>query len=347
MTNNNKTGWIYHLKREQILPEIVRRNLETTGTVDELRKRLSDFIKTNPIIKEINTMSFTDQESQTEFTNSTAHNMDRPIVLHQPTDVDILETVRKWNINYDGGNEATEFLERIEELAELYNIPVDRLTRTLPEKLRNRALEWYRNNHLTWQNWDDFRTAFQNHFLSRRHRIKLEDDIRRRTQGTREKGKDYVTSLQTMFRRLGDTTEADQLERIYDNLRIEYRMYIRRQDFRTLTELTEYIEQYEDLINESPRTTSHGLAEDTTKSTHGPVRIDPTKTQKTTNPFQTPTQQFNRTTDCWRCGQTGHTRFQCSNAPIALCSQCGQHGDFRQCPCRAGNELRGPTNNYN
>lgn len=37
---------------------------------------------------------------------------------------------------------------------------------------------------------------------------------------------------------------------------------------------------------------------------------------------------------CWRCGQTGHRRLQCTGKRILFCSRCGRRGiQSRDCPC--------------
>lgn len=369
------TSWIYQLRKDELIDEAELRQLDSSGGVEELRKRLAEFVRENEgqedadkrgevdelrkQISDFNTETETENppprsiplvDDQNRHRMAEAQNQNPALPQNLPgppfgpNDAEVLEIVRKWNVHFDGGNEALEFLERFEELATLYNIPFNRLTRTLPDKLRNRALEWFRNNHTLFHSWQEFRTEFQNYFLSRRHRIKLDDDIRRRTQGAREKGKDFVTTMQTMYRRLGQVPPADQLERIYENLRLEYRLYIRRQDFRNLSELLIFIEQYEDLMREQPRHTNHGIQDGPSSSSTPPVSppvVAPPKPTSNRNPFTPPT--FNRGTDCWRCGQHGHTRFRCPNAYTPLCSFCGRHGDSRQCPCQSENGQRGPS----
>lgn len=108
--------------------------------------------------------------------------------------------------------------------------------------------------------------------------MRLEDDIRRRTQLAREKGKEFVTTMQTMYRRLGQVQMADQIERIYENLRAEYRLYIRRQDFRTLSELIVFIEQYEEIMREQVRHTSHGIEDGPHTTQTPPLRLPVTTT---------------------------------------------------------------------
>lgn len=145
----------------------------------------------------------------------------------------------------------------------------------------------------------------------------------------------------------------------YENLRPEYRLYIRRQDFHTLSELLIFIEQYEELIREQPRHTNHGIHEgpntplEKPTPPNKPVKSPPFQPNPFTQPIlgwpgsisarQPPPTSFNRETDCWRCGQSGHTRFKCPNPYFALCSYCGRPGDRRRCPCQSENGQRGPS----
>lgn len=263
----------------------------------------------------------------------------------EETDASIIGKVRKWNVMYDGGTDPMEFIERMEELAGCYEIPVDRLARTLPDKLKGRALEWYRNNRNTWQTWVEFTNEFRTFFLPRRYRIKLEDEVRKRLQGVKEKGKEFVTVIQTMYRRLGEGDQTVIIERIYDNLRTEYRHYIKPTDFRTMSELVIMIERYEELVAEQVRAPNHGVKDDTNEPEPRIVTPKPPKTH--TNPFigpaiGTPTRPYNRETDCWRCSQPNHSRFQCTNPQIQFCSRCGVKGP-RTCACRSENANGGPA----
>ena len=45
---------------------------------------------------------------------------------------------------------------------------------------------------------------------------------------------------------------------------------------------------------------------------------------------------------CWRCGQSGHSRESCRRPPILFCSRCGKVGtQSRDCPCRRRPEKSG------
>lgn len=335
----NKTGWIYNLRKDELIVIMEENGLDPIGTSDDLRKRLSEFIRENPNRIKTTTLDQPNEHSNTEKKNSQpstssasgdslstmeiqkviSETVNHVLNQHHPdhdrrpdqnreqpnnpepnlahANMGPMEKMRKWNVHFDGGNDALDFLERLEELADCYDVPRDQLLRILPDKLRNRALQWLRNNRDNWQHWEAFCEDFRTFFLPRRYRIKLEDEIRRRTQGTREKGKDFVTHIQTMFRHLGRTDREIELERIYDNLRTEYRMYIKRQDFRTLPELLSLIEQYEDLLKEGQRVTNHVVYNESrclnpfrnTQERPPPASAQPTETE------------YNRHTHCWHC----------------------------------------------
>lgn len=83
-------------------------------------------------------------------------------------------------------------------------------------------------------------------------------------QGDREPCKSFVVSLSTLIRRRGGYSEEDKLERIYNNLKPGYKLYIRRSEVKTLPELLSRAEEYESILRE--RTTYR-----TSPVTHPPV----------------------------------------------------------------------------
>lgn len=166
----------------------------------------------------------------------------------------VIDQVRKWSVKYEGGRDPLAFVERLEELAEVYMVNIDLLPKIMPEVLCNTALQWYRNNNEHWDNWADFKQDFLRFFLPARYFERLEDDIRQRRQHAREKYKDYVLAIQTLMRHAGYSSEQ-RLERIFRNSHPDYLLYIRRRDFSSLTELLTLAEDYEG-IHEGHRRTS-------------------------------------------------------------------------------------------
>lgn len=360
---DGKTSWIYHLNKEELQAEAKKFGLCPNGTVDELRARLSTFIKEgkpepSACASKINSTS--DPES------------------------DLLNKVRKWNCHFDGGRDAVSFLERLEELRDSYGITPDRLLRALPEVFRGKALLWYRNNKALWTSWDDFMESFRLFYLPPRYKLKIEDEIRNRTQGDRETVREYVTAIQTLIRRHGNMPAEQQLERIYSNLRPSYRHYIRRVDFKNLPELLVLGEEYENVCREEetfrpPPTPSQSFMPETSyqgrmlpKKTSMAAEVGNPQPQQTRlsdsknkqcsydqnrnsqpSTLQTTSSRgtFDRKECCWRCGDRGHMRFYCRNPPKIFCSFCGQSGKMtKDCSCHphSGNRqgagrVGGPT----
>ncbi|XP_018787988.1 PREDICTED: uncharacterized protein LOC108968407 [Bactrocera latifrons] len=155
---------------------------------------------------------------------------------HMVTFAPIIDQVRKWSVKYDGGRDPLAFVERLEELSEVYMINVDILPRTMPELLRGNALQWYRNNNEHCKSWSTFKKDFLRFFLPARYFERLEDNIRQRKQHVQEKYKDYVLAMQNLMRKAGYNPE-ERLERIFRNSHTDYLLYIRRRDFETLAEL--------------------------------------------------------------------------------------------------------------
>lgn len=398
----NSTGWVYRLKKDELIQRLTVHGADTTGTVEQLRKRLCGIIRSNinmvdpadPNPKPIPSTSAgssnmaernTDRPPTPTNTPKSAnlgdvewlirqqmHNMGAPVHAEpdanpgiQPHDAAVApppgelpgippalppfdavaaDTIRKWNIKFEGGTDAHGFLERLEELADCYQVPRDQIPRMLPEKLHGQALEWYRNYRGNWTSYEDFAADFRKFYLPRQHHDKLEEEIRRRTQGTRENGRDYALHMLTLYRRLGPTPPETQLSRIYGNLRVDVRLQIKRREFTTLAELLDLIDVYENLLKEMPRTPNHLMTPPPAKPRPAPIAEPGSGNLVLARPGNQATAGFNRATSCWRCGQDGHTRYNCPNARIPLCSYCGlRQAKPHLCHCQAGNDQRAPV----
>ena len=204
----------------------------------------------------------------------------------------IMDQVRKWSVKYDGKSSSPlSFIERVEELAETYSLPLDVLPKAMTEMLISRALDWLRNNNKKWVTWNAFRDDFLKFFLPARHFKRLEDNIRNRSQQIRETCKDYVLALQDLMRQ-ANYDDSKQLERIYDNSLPEYQLHIKRSEFNTLEEFLVLAEDYERIkrLNQ-PRNVRDGVAR---------LELDPV--------------DFRRA--CRKCAQVGHFSRYCRNARV-------------------------------
>lgn len=86
-------------------------------------------------------------------------------------------------------------------------------------------------------------------------------------QGTTETAAEYATRLQTLRRRHGQISATARLTRLYQNMRPEYRRYMKHTEFTTVQELLQLASKYEQLIaRNSPRKGSTGQRSQATGS---------------------------------------------------------------------------------
>ncbi|XP_017466910.1 PREDICTED: uncharacterized protein LOC108359520 [Rhagoletis zephyria] len=217
------------------------------------------------------------------------------------SNAEVMSTVRRWDVHYSGGDALHDFLDRIEKLAECYRILPDQLLPTLPEILRGKALQWFRVQRQQITTWARFRAGAEKFFLPKRHITQLEDTIRQRKQMHREKAKDYILALQTLIRQHPVMCYENHLERIYDGLRAEYRLFVKRSEFQTIEELMELTDEYELLKNEEAR-----------------------QSRQAAHSLSTISNRYDARNTCWRCKRRGHQRYHCHYPRRLFCSRCGQ-----------------------
>ena len=247
-----------------------------------------------------------------------------------------MDKVRKWSTRYDGQRNVLEFLERVEEQADAFQIDKNLLPRMMPELLKDNALLWYRNNNQGWGTWESFKEDLKAYFLPARYLERLEDEIKDRRQGHGESFKMYVIALQDMMRHAGYDREK-QLARIFRNSRGEYQHYIRRQDFRDLKELIQLAEDFEMLKEQE--SAEQQLRQVGATTAAGPPRntIRPRRSQGSRGDAGSLERIPNPQTACRRCGLQGHRYRGCANAAVLFCWRCGKR-NVRTIECCQGNE---------
>lgn len=390
-TPDPKFNWIEQLNKETLVLELRKFGLDTGGKSAELKLRLRRFFNTgydpdDPI--------FIAQAPAPHPFELPAHlqpaplqpppvlqkpQAQPPVISVQPAPVNPLDVVRKWNIYFDGTGDSVSFLERIQELTAIYQFTDAQLLNTVPQLLRGKALLWCRNNRNNWRIWKDFLADFEIFYLPPRYRIKLREEIYNRTQGENEKFKDYVIAIQTLMRRLGDFSRNEQITRIYENMKPEYKTYIKPDDFDNLAYLVMLAEQYEQVQAEvknyrppppvskayftetayssrpkHPETTPLKVAQIPAKPK--PEKVSPRTPEKSSVENKTQVNQpshpnkvypdYTRNTSCWRCGRRSHMRDDCRSQPKLFCSWCGQLGTMtKNCNCPKPENLNNSQTN--
>jgi len=315
-------SWIYRLNKPQIIAEAGKRNLDASGTIDDIRRRLSQHLDEHP------------EMPGTGATHTAMGPSPAPTLLIPPPSPlpplppmgpdsgtsrsKAMNQIRKWGCHFDG-RDPLSFLERVTELQRQYHFADDLILDGLPELLRGKALLWYRNFRDEWQSLEGFQRAFRRQYLPRRYEARLTREIQDRRQRPDEPFTDYASDLLTMMRRAGNFGADAKLDRIYENMRAEYKYTIRLDDLADLADLTDRATEYEEIRHEEAK--------------------EKQTTRKSVSAAKT-TEEYDRTNTCWRCKQRGHNRFNCRRPAKRFCSQCGRDGvRTQECHPRPGNAI--------
>ncbi|XP_073821602.1 uncharacterized protein [Musca autumnalis] len=312
-----RVSWAYSLRKDDLNKYLKEFGCEVEGTVEEQRKRFAMFLAQlhDPEVTKrlLEIQAVHEKETKmasprklSESNNVETTGMEVPTLKGGKHDVQrTAEQVRKWGVTFTGESKPLEFIERLEERAEMYQISNEGLVMMMPEVLHGRALMWYRNNRKPWRTWEAFRKDFLKFFLPPRFMENLEDEIRQRKQKPRELFKDYMLAMQDLMRH-SEHTEEEKTERIFRNALPEYQWYIRRKDFGDLAGLLETAEDLEGIPSLPNVTRDH----------HRQIEhVEPKRnTEAAINPA----------TACRRCGQEGHFAASCRNPQKLFCWDCGR-----------------------
>ncbi|TDG38745.1 hypothetical protein AWZ03_014833 [Drosophila navojoa] len=149
-------------------------------------------------------------------------------------------------MRYDGRTDPLGFVEIVEERAITYGIGLDQMPWAMSEVFADKAAKWFLTSRLRDSLWADFRREFLDCFLPPQYFERLEDQIRSRHQREGESFKDYLVELRLLMRQ-ARYSAAQELYRAYENTVPDYRLYVRRHDFVTLTQLTQMAAEYENV----------------------------------------------------------------------------------------------------
>jgi len=146
--------WIYQLNKEEAVQEAKNRGLDPTGTLDDLRARLS---------RHVTELANMLPRGRTDSAANLAPPSGKPPAPQPPplaTDdghshAKCMNQIRKWGCHFDG-RDPLSFLERVEELQLQYRYTDEVMLAGLPELLRGDAIAWYRNNRADLSTWTEF-----------------------------------------------------------------------------------------------------------------------------------------------------------------------------------------------
>ncbi|XP_061706266.1 uncharacterized protein LOC133517122 [Cydia pomonella] len=337
------TSWIYHLKKPELIQQAESRNIQTTDlTFEQIRKLLVESIKS--------TEDFQTPEKE------------RPAKMSEDEGkVDanrLTKLIREWSVSFKGYGKPEEFLERLQELITASGIEKEDILPALPRILQGKALAWYRNNVESFKDWDSFLSLFKLYYYPSNYEEDLIVKIAARKQRFGESFVDYVTDLQTLMRRYGNLTEKEKLHRIHENMSKNYKLYIKKTDFKDLTDLVKLAADYESILTPvySWRQVTQGteeLPEGCSYHEQGDEILE-TSQQCTSARDRQHWQQgsgagqgasertkihpnYDPKICCWSCGRPGHDTAQCRSRQRIFCSTCGTLGILSKNCCKRNN----------
>lgn len=337
-----RVGWVYQMQKAELVELIQRFDLDTSGTVEVLRRRMVTFIRGG--FAAVTGIAVRDEEDETPTDEGAkgARVIYREEILPKAsvsgigriiTDKDSLvaesssnvkftqmEVIRKSGLTFSGTEDPISFIEKIEEIHETYGIPLESIKNALPIIFKGKASLFLRLYKENWVSFDDFLTDFRAQFVSADFKYKLEEQIRLRTQGTREKGRDFVLAILTLMRRAGINSEERRIDIIYRNLRPEYRLYFKKSEIYSMKDMLNMLEEYE-AVRESAQTYKPppSLVQSFVSETAYPqIRRKGTglNTVQKKSPNTSISERFregktNQRSICWKCREPGHRMNQC------------------------------------
>lgn len=157
--------------------------------------------------------------------------------------------IQDWGIRFNG-SDPVSFLEDLIEKKTFYQASDKYVLTSLNVLFEEQVLLWWRNNRHFWNKFEEFVTDFRLVFFPPFYTEKLEEELVNRKQKVDENGLAFVTHMQTLARRLGNIDNSKLFNRIYRNLRPEYRLYLRRSEFSSIQSLVIKIKEFEDIVSE-------------------------------------------------------------------------------------------------
>lgn len=260
--------------------------------------------------------------------------------------------ISRWKLQFDGESSVTNFLERLDELRISRGVTHDQLLRSACELFTKDALLWYRTHHFT--SWNDLIRQLKEDFQPYDYEYELWEEIRKRTQGTREKVIVFIASMENLFNRLGvaKPVEKARVKMIQRNLLPYIQSQLALQTIHTISDLTRFARSIEETALRTekfcPPPTNYkyllepDLAYRKPSSGIPSTRVSSVEVSKETEDAHTQVSSSGLSVDgrqvlavCWNCNEKGHRFRKCTKPKMLFCYYCGKKNiTARDCECQ-------------
>lgn len=286
-----------------------------------------------------------------DYRSSSQSHPEYPNNFGQPSYCD----VSRWKLQFDGESSVTSFLERVEELRVSRNISNDQLLRSAVELFTKDALLWYRTQKFS--SWGELVNRLKQDFQPYDYELDLWEEIRKRTQGARERVISYVAVMENLFNRLGENkpTEKCRVDWIRRGLLPPLQAQLSLQRIDSVSELTRLGRMVEETLTRTekfcpPPTNYRNLLEpDLAYRKSSNRNLSPTCSavgfgSKVGDESNLELSIGNKLSNgnlpiCWNCGKSGHRFKKCSESRKVFCFRCGRENVVvKTCPICSGNQ---------
>ena len=158
------------------------------------------------------------------------------------------QLLRQWEVKFSGKRheDVDEFVERLEEFRRQLNFPDEDILRQIPTILSGEALTWARTKYDTWRTVADVILALQQRYRPIDYEVRLEDELRERSQGPCESISSYIIGMRVLLKKFAPPLPLrTQLDRVYRNLHPDFLEKIYREQVTSLDELERLGQQIE------------------------------------------------------------------------------------------------------
>lgn len=145
-----------------------------------------------------------------------------------------------------------QFLNDLERFQRGYRISETDTLENIDAILAEEALEWCKTVRDNWFSLYDFQAEFKKAFLDKKFLKEIATKIRFQNQKEGEEIQTFLIGIRKLFAKQFPRKGLEwELNKTYENLRIEYKMYIRSNDFQTFEELESLGKEFEMQLNAS------------------------------------------------------------------------------------------------
>ncbi|XP_043475821.1 uncharacterized protein LOC122507278 [Leptopilina heterotoma] len=164
------------------------------------------------------------------------------------------QIMSNWPVKFHNNktDNPVQFLEELFRFMRGYEIPENRVLENIDAVLADEALEWCRTVRHNWFSLQDFREEFERTFLDEKFYEEINTKIKYCNQKEGEEIQTFLIGIRKLFARIYPRKGLQwELRRAYENMRIEYKMYIQRNDFKNFEELESLGKEFEIERNKS------------------------------------------------------------------------------------------------